>query len=256
MDPYAAYPQAVGPPVRAPVVRVKGKSPVLPILGAIALIGAAVFAYLRFFKTAASKGTVTVTAAHNDTISQATNGNPGVSAAAGGAVLAAPVPSATSVLVETPSQAVAAAAAAAPAAVSSAAPSSGSGGALSSYKNTTTLGPAGSGLCMSEGGPNGQVALYWCYGGQPQKWAFDSSQGTIKGNSSGGCVTALQRIPGSTVITTPCTDGAPNQEWTWLGNGFQLQGTNNCLDSTTLSNGATMSLTPCSGAASQTYTQS
>ena len=256
MNPYTAYPQAVGPPVRAPVVRVRGKTPILPILGVLAMAGAAIFAYLRFFKTAASQGTVTVTAAHNDTISQATNGNPSVSAAAGGAVLAAPVASATSVLVETPAQAVAAAAAAAPAAVASAAASPSSGGALSSYKNMTTLGPAGSGLCMSEGGPNGQVALYWCYNGQPQKWAFDASAGSIKGNSSGGCVTALQRIPGSTVITTPCTDGAPNQEWTWLGSGFQLQGTTNCLDSTTLSNGATMSLTPCSGAASQTFTKS
>lgn len=258
MDPYAAYPQAVGPPVRAPVVRVKGKMPIVPILGALALVGAAVFAYLRFFRKAATQGTATVTAAHNDTISQATNGNPGVSAAAGGAVLAAPVPSATSVLVETPSQAVAAAAVAAAIApaTSASTPTSSSGGALSSYKNTTTLGPAVSGLCMSEGGPNGAVALYWCYGGTPQKWAFDSSQGTLTGNSSGDCATATGTTSGSSVISKPCSPGTAGQMWNWLGNGFQLQGTTNCMDSTTLSNGATMSLTPCSGAASQTYTQS
>ena len=256
MDPYAGHPQAMGPPLK---VKKKGM-PILPILGVLLALGAAAFVYMKYFKKASTGtvgGTVTVTAAQNDVISQATNGTPAVSAAAGGAALAAPVSSVTTALVETPAQAVAQAAASASSTTSAASstPTS-SGPTLTTYKNTTTPGPAGSGLCLSEGGPNGQAALYWCYGGAPQKWTYDSTGGTLAGNSSGNCVTALQQTPGSTIISKTCDSSSPNQQWDWTGNAFKLRGTSNCMDSTTLSNGATISLNPCSGGASQTYTQS
>lgn len=249
---YAAYPQAAGPPVR--VAAPKKKVPVLPVLAVLALLAAGVAVYVRFFRKAASTGTVTLTTAAANKVSQATNGTPAVSAAAGGGAFAAPAPAAAVVLETTPAQAVAAAAAS-PAATSSAvsSTSTSSGPTLTAYKNTTTPGPAGSGLCLSEGGPNGSAALYWCYGGAPQKWAYNNSTGALQGNSSGNCLAASGTTPGSAVISKACNTSDPNQAWNYSASGFGLRGTGSCMDSTTLSNGATMSLNPCSGGASQTY---
>ena len=125
------------------------------------------------------------------------------------------------------------------------------------YKNMTTPGPNNSGLCIDAGGPFNSAALYWCWGGTPQQWSVDSSSGNVAVKSSGNCLASSDSTgaSGSSVTTKACDKSDVSQLWDWVNGAFKLRGTSQCADSTTLGNGARMTMQPCSGAPSQSWSQ-
>ena len=269
MDPaQGMYAQAVAPPART------GHMKLYLIMGGVVLV-AAVVAFLMYKMR--SKGTPSSTTM--DKVNAATSGTAKVSAtaqvsaAAAGVASAsgtgppavstvapsstyAPVTAAPSVASPTASMPVATSAS------STAAPTMAASAPTSSplyvaYANTSVPGPTNSGLCIDAGGPFNSAALYWCWGGGPQTWSVDGSTGLVKTKSTGNCMASAdpRGASGANVTTKPCdaTDGS--QLWDFISGAFKLRNSNQCADSTTLGNGARLSMQPCNaGTPSQTWT--
>lgn len=123
------------------------------------------------------------------------------------------------------------------------------------YKNMGTPGPTNSGLCVDAGGPFNSAALYWCWNGPPQQWSVDPGSGNVKVSSTGNCLaTDAGGASGASVTTRTCDSSDAGQLWDRVSGAFRLRGTQQCADSTTLANGARMTMQPCNTSPSQTWT--